>query len=90
VEHERPEEAVMNDIKIDEKLVEIFHTVFEKDDLRLTASTTAADVEGWDSVAHITLIFAIEEEFGFQFSTSELENIRNVGDLQIVIEERGR
>jgi acyl carrier protein len=80
----------MDDIKIDERLVEIFRTVFESDELQLTASTTAADVEGWDSVAHISLIFAIEEEFGFQFSSSELESIRNVGDLQLVIGERGR
>jgi acyl carrier protein len=80
----------MDDIKIDDRLVEIFRTVFESDELQLTASTTAADVEGWDSVAHISLIFAIEEEFGFQFSSSELESIRNVGDLQLVIGERGR
>ncbi|MFO7901160.1 MAG: acyl carrier protein [Pirellulaceae bacterium] len=79
----------MDDIKIDERLAEIFRTVFENDDLQLSASTSAADVEGWDSVAHITLIFAIEEEFGFQFSSSELEKARNVGDLQLVIEQRG-
>lgn len=79
----------MDDMKIDERLAEIFRTVFENDDLQMTASTSAADVEGWDSVAHITLIFAIEEEFGFQFSSSELEKARNVGDLQRVIDQRG-
>jgi acyl carrier protein len=77
-------------MKIDDRLIEIFRTVFENDDLEVTASTSAADVEGWDSVAHITLIFAIEEEFGFQFSSSELEKARDVGDLQRVVRQRGR
>jgi acyl carrier protein len=76
-------------MEIDDRLVEIFRTVFENDDLNVTFSMSAADVEGWDSVAHITLIFAIEEEFGFQFSSSELEEVRNVGDLQLVIRQRG-
>lgn len=79
----------MDDNRIDERLIEIFRTVFENDDLDVTASTSAADVEGWDSVAHITLIFAIEEEFGFQFSSSELEKARDVGDLQRVVRQRG-
>jgi acyl carrier protein len=77
-------------MKIDDRLIEIFRTVFENDDLEVTASTSAADVEGWDSVAHITLIFAIEEEFGFQFSSSELEKARDVGDLQRVVRQRRR
>jgi acyl carrier protein len=80
----------VDDMKIDDRLIEIFRTVFENDDLEVTASTSAADVEGWDSVAHITLIFAIEEEFGFQFSSSELEKARDVGDLQRVVRQRGR
>lgn len=80
----------MDGMRIDDRLVEIFRTVFENDDLLLTASTTAEDVEGWDSVAHISVIFAIEEEFGFQFSASELEIVRNVGDLQLVISHRAR
>ncbi|WP_372921624.1 acyl carrier protein [Roseovarius sp.] len=80
----------MDQVKVDDRLMEIFQTVFEDEELRVTASTTAADVEGWDSVAHITLIFAIEEEFGFQFSSSELESVRNVGDLQALVSQRAR
>ena len=80
----------MDQVKVDDRLTEIFRTVFEDEELQVAASTTATDVEGWDSVAHITLIFAVEEEFGFQFSSSELENIRNVGDLQALVSQRAR
>jgi acyl carrier protein len=78
----------MGDIEIDNRLTDIFRMVFEDEDLQLTASTMAADVDGWDSVAHISLIFAVEEEFGFQFSSSELDTIQNVGDMQALIAQR--
>lgn len=72
-------------MNIDQRLTEIFRNVFEDSNLDVTADTSADDVEGWDSVAHISLIFAIEEEFGFQFTSGELEAMRNVGDMQNVI-----
>jgi len=78
----------MNQVKVDDRLKEVFRAVFEDEELQVAGSTTAADVEGWDSVAHINLIFAIEEEFGIQFSSRELEEIRNVGDLQAIISQR--
>ncbi len=75
-------------MEIDQRLTDIFRIVFENETLDLTAATSADDVEDWDSVAHISLIFAIEEEFGFQFSSKELEKMRNVGDLQKIISQR--
>jgi acyl carrier protein len=75
-------------MEIDPRLKDIFRTVFEDETLEVTAGTSADDVEAWDSVAHISLIFAIEEEFGFQFTSRELEGMRNVGDMQQVITRR--
>lgn len=72
-------------MEIDYKLVGIIRDTFEDEVLEVTADTSADDIEAWDSVAHISLIFAIEEEFGFQFTSGELESMRNVGDLQSVI-----
>lgn len=77
-------------VAIDPRLTETFRTVFELDDLELSPTTSADDIELWDSVAHISLIFAIEDEFGIQFSSRELEAMRNVGDMQAIISERGR
>jgi acyl carrier protein len=56
--------------------------VFNDDDLELRDETTAADVPGWDSVAHITLMFSIEQAFGVQFAGNELAEFRNVGELK--------
>ena len=54
---------------------------FETPNLQLKDETTAADVEGWDSIAHIQLMMRLEEEFDFRFSTTEISSVRNVGEL---------
>jgi len=54
---------------------------FETPNLKLRDETTAADVEGWDSIAHIQLMMRLEEEFDFRFSTAEISSVRNVGEL---------
>ena len=64
-----------------DKLQPIFQDIFEDDELLITAESNAATVEDWDSLAHITLIFAIEQEFEIKFALGELEAMKNVGDM---------
>jgi acyl carrier protein len=61
-------------------LTEVMHDVFD-DDIVVGMDTTAADVAGWDSQAHIMLIMAAEQKFGVRFRTAEFEALHNVGDL---------
>jgi acyl carrier protein len=63
------------------RLTDIFRSVFDDPDLRITASMTAKDVPDWDSLSHITLIVAIEREFRIRFTTAEVAGQMNVGDL---------
>ncbi|MBA1184190.1 acyl carrier protein [Stutzerimonas nitrititolerans] len=60
-------------------LTQLFHDVFDDDSIELTPETTANDIDGWDSQAHVTLIVAAEQRFGIRFRTAELESLRNVG-----------
>lgn len=60
-------------------LTQLFHDVFDDDEIELTPETTANDIDGWDSQAHVTLIVAAEQRFGIRFRTAELESLRNVG-----------
>ena len=52
----------------------------------LTPETTAADIPGWDSVAHVDLIVSIETRLKIKFKTSELGSLHNVGQLVGAIE----
>lgn len=58
------------------------------DSLALTPAMTAADVEGWDSLANVQIIVAIEKRFGIRFRTGEIATIKNVGELVARIEGR--
>lgn len=70
------------------RLTKIIRDVFDDESLVATPEMTATDVEEWDSVNHITLVVAIEEEFGIKFKTAELEKMKNVGQMVEGIERK--
>jgi acyl carrier protein len=59
----------------------IFSDVLDLPDLRLTAESNASNVEGWDSLAHINLVVAIEKRYKIKFALAELRNLNNVGEM---------
>ena len=59
----------------------IFRKVLKRDDITLTESTTAHDVDGWDLLTNMVLITEIENKFGVRFSFREIVKLKNVGDL---------
>lgn len=67
-----------------EKLQTIFDNIFTLP-VTVSASLTADDVDEWDSMIHISLILAIEEEFGVRFRTGEAEGLAHVGELADLI-----
>ena len=62
--------------------------MFDDDELVLTDLTTAADVEGWDSLAHVAFMYSVEEEFGVHFSDAEFGGFTDIGDLKRTLEEK--
>jgi len=69
-------------------LADVMCDVFDRDDIVIGPETTAQDVPGWDSQAHITLIVAAEQRFGIRFRTAEFESLRNVGDFVNLIDAK--
>ena len=69
-----------------ERLEEVFQTVFNDDRISLTDRTTAADIRGWDSLAHINLMFTLEQTFGVEFVGNQLAEFGNVGELERFLE----
>ena len=67
---------------------DVIANVFGEDDLVVLSSTTAADVEGWDSVSNIEVLIALEREFGIRFNTGEMATVANVGELVTLIAGR--
>ena len=67
---------------------DIFINVLDNDDIKLEPTTSAKDVEEWDSLNHIQLIVAIEKHFKIRFNSSEISQWNNVGEMCQAIENR--
>ncbi|MDO4323066.1 MAG: phosphopantetheine-binding protein [Lachnospiraceae bacterium] len=67
------------------KVNEIFWDVFDDESIVVTEETTAADIEDWDSLTHITLISEVEGEFGFTFAMKDVLGMKNVGEMLDII-----
>jgi acyl carrier protein len=68
-------------------LGEVFEEVLGRP-VELRPETTAADVDGWDSVVHVMLVLASERKFGIRFESSEIANAANVGEFVSLVESK--
>lgn len=59
------------DMELDEKLRDLLASVFDLDSDQINADSNVDNVEGWDSVNHMHLVVALEEEFGIEFKDDE-------------------
>ena len=78
----------MQRAEITAKLTEVFREVFFQPTLEAREEMTAADVKGWDSLNHVTLIYATEKKFGVRFSIREVQRLQNVGEMITLIEKK--
>jgi acyl carrier protein len=70
------------------KISEIMMDSFDLDDISIREETSAEDIDEWDSLSHIRLIVAIERAFRIKFKNSEIESLKNVGDLINLVETK--
>lgn len=75
-------------MEILEQLTEVFQMVFEDDEIEINRDTTADDIDGWDSMSHMTLLMAIEEDFEIEFEEWEVTDLADVGELIDLIAEK--
>ena len=69
-------------------LTDIFHSVFDDDTIVLRPDLTAADVDGWDSLAHVRLLLTVERKLGIKFNAIEAGKLKNVGELIELIDSK--
>lgn len=67
------------------KLNEIFQEVFDDESIEVTETTNSEDIEDWDSLEHINLVAAIEQEFDIKFTMAQVVGMKNVGEMVDVI-----
>jgi len=73
---------------IQNRLKKVILAELNLEDFPIDESTVAGMVPGWDSLSHARIIMAVEEEFGIHFKTLEIIRMKNVGDLQNIINRK--
>lgn len=68
-----------------ERLNLVFQDVFDDEEIVVCDTTTSDDIEDWDSLEHINLVAAVEQEFGIKFTMGQVVTMKNVGEMVDII-----
>lgn len=71
-----------------ERLNTVFRDVFDDSSITVSEQTTADDIEDWDSLEHINLMSAVEQEFSIKFTMGQVVTMKNVGEMADIITEK--
>lgn len=72
-----------------DKLEKIFRAVFELPENANVATLRQVNAPNWDSLAHVSLVTAIESEFDTTIDAADALRITSFQAAQLVLEERG-
>lgn len=73
---------------ISDKLKKTILNELNLDDFDFQDDSTADQVPGWDSLSHINVILAVEKEFNIRFKPYELLKLKNIGELQSLVNSK--
>lgn len=79
---------MMNREEIMAKIQDIFRENFDDEALVIEESTSAADIEDWDSFEQMNLIIAMENEFRVKLDIREVGTLKDVGDMARLLEKK--
>ena len=70
---------------MEEKIRNVFGAVFQVPPEQVLDSLSPEDVSGWDSLGHVKLVTALQEEFGLEFEVDEVMSMENVGEIKKIL-----
>lgn len=73
---------------ISERLKKTILKVLRLEDYEINHDTRADEVPGWDSLNHINVILAVEKEYMVRFKNVEILKLKNIGDLQKLVDSK--
>ena len=63
------------------KISEVFFDVLDDDSIVLNELTSSDDIDDWDSLNHIQLVIETERKFNVRFTSSEINEWKNIGEM---------
>lgn len=73
---------------MEEQIKMIMADILELDPNTIDDSTGMDTVDAWDSLNHLNLCLALEQEFDLSFEVHEMEAMVSFYDIQAIIQEK--
>jgi acyl carrier protein len=70
-----------------ERILKVMSLVFEVPLETLSEDSSSDTIGSWDSLKHLNLILALEEEFNVEIPDEEVGNLMNYKLIKLVVEE---
>lgn len=74
--------------ELEQRISGVLGDVFGLDATTVGPDTSKDTVKGWDSLQHLTLVLALEEEFGIHFDDEESVSLVNFPLIVTIVAER--
>jgi len=71
----------------EEKKMELLEEMLEVDEGTLKPETLLADLEEWDSIAILSFIVLLDEEFGKSVKAAEIRKFNTIADALKIMEK---
>lgn len=73
---------------MEDKIKGALREAMDNDDLEINAGDNFREYEDWDSLAYLSMIAALDEEFGIEIEDEVFEQLTTVEDLVKAVKER--
>jgi acyl carrier protein len=74
--------------ELERKIKDVMKAVFEISVDKIDEESSIDNIDLWDSMGHIKLIFSLEKDFGIQFNGGEVIEMVKYSKIKEIIEDK--
>jgi acyl carrier protein len=78
----------MEKIEVTEKIRIILVSVLKHEKFELNEEQNTSEIDGWDSLSHMSIINKIESGFNIKFKLKELNKLNSIGSIIEVVQSK--
>ena len=73
-----------------DRIKNVMSAVFDVPAETITETSSADDIDSWDSLRHLNLILGLEEEFDITIPDEEVGNLMNFKLIELIVDEQSK
>ena len=78
----------MDKVAIRAKLTEVMSSILGVDKSAITDDASMDTIKAWDSLKHMKLVIALEQEFSIEFDDTEVVEMLNVKLIELTLAQK--